>query len=680
MKIYRGIISVLFFALAIYVFVLNLVCTCFTTADRFELNYFSGDIFVINIAAIALVIIGAIFSDRIKIRDFISRYFIKIKIILLTLTAVIGVVFVFSCGLGLGVDQLYVQQSVNELKAGVIDSFKPLMYMDMCSNQYGFALVSYIFVLISGANSVTVFRIVNVLLLVLLYSELSIIGGKIGLGKTGQAMILLTGVLFLPTTLYTLFVYGNIGGLALAVLGVRLMITSFEKGKILYGILSWISVFAACLYKTNYMIFVIGIAIYCFFRSIEAKRYKMLIMVPALLAAIWLSSFVPLCVMRQLTGLPLNGGESYMSYIAMGVQENAQNFPGGYNGFNADSYKALNGDVEAHARYSADVYKQIMTEMVSDPVYFLNFFTRKQLHQWADPVYKAYWSVQAVPEHDTAQWFYEMIRPDHAYPVNAAFSYFQLAAWLGAIFFVWFGRKNEHFEEALIMPMIFIGGFIFHTFWEAKSQYTFPYFVILFPVSLLGWRLFKEWFDSRDRTPVKERIDKLSKSKISWTFSFTLAAAAMIVAFVEVLGLGTLRPQFVQDRQMYKDYLSQGYKYSWNPLEDGRYVLSNGTASIECELVNRGDKTYIKETGGSRYLTGAVTGVELGTLEWNEAKNDSSQAFKIYSGDNCIALVYNDDYVFGYEGDIVKVKWAPYGTLVVSELDEGMRWSFTKIS
>ena len=134
--------------------------------------------------------------------------------------------------------------------------------------------------------------------------------------------------------------------------------------------------------------------------------------------------------------------------------------------------------------------------------------------------------IQTCPEHDTALWFYEFIRPEHAYPVIIALSFFQVIVWAGVVLSLWFVKRHKHLDEALIMPLIFTGGFIFHTFWEAKSQYVFSYFVILFPISLLGFRLFKEWFAARDKTPIKEKIKKLNSTRISWSFSFTLAAAA----------------------------------------------------------------------------------------------------------------------------------------------------------
>ena len=656
MKIYRNIISAFSFAISVYILILNLFCTCFTTGDRFQMNYFSGDIIPFNLLAVALAILGVIFCDRIKIREFANKHFTVIKLVLLSLIAVIGVVFTLSCGLGTTADQLNVQNSVAELRNGIVDSFRRTHYMDIYPNQYGLAWLSYLGSFVFGTYNYTVFRIVNVIFLVLLYNELSLIGKQIGLGRTSQLLIILIGVFFMPSTLYALYIYGNISSLALSVLAVRLIVQSFEKDKFLYGFLSIIAMFFSCVIKSNQMIFAVGILIYCIFKSVSVRKYKKLIFVPALLLCVWLSSFIPKQAMRKLTDLPLDGGVSYMSYLAMGVQENDQNYPGGYNGFNADTYVEFNGDTITQSAYAADVCNQTLMEMVSEPGYFFNFFTRKQLHQWADPAYKAYMCIQTCPEHDTAQWFYEFIRPDHAYPVIIILSFFQIIIWAGVVLSLWFHKRHKHFEEALIMPMIFVGGFLFHTVWEAKSQYVFSYFVILFPISLLGLRLFKEWFASRDKTPLSEKIDKLNNTRFNWNSSFTLAAAATVLVFAEVLGLATLRTQFPQDRALYKEYISQGYKESWNPLSDGRYILTNGDKKIECELINKGDKTFIKDTEGNL-----------------------SQAYKFYTDGDKLVIGLNDDYVLWYSGNEPKTSYVLYGTLMISNLDDSMVWHFEKI-
>ena len=681
MKLYKNVIAVLFFALAVYVFVLNLVCTCFTSADRFEINYFTGDVVILNVLVLALFGAGVIFLGKTKVSGFLEKNYKVLRIILLALIGVTGIIFAISCGLKAGVDQLYVQRSVDELRRGINYSFQPTQYMDIYPNQYGYALFTYLLSFVTGTYNYLAIRLINVVFLVLLYSELQLTGRQAGLGKAGEIMVLVLGVLFLPTTLYTLFIYGNIPGLALAVMAVRFMVDAFAKNKKYLGVLSVVLMFLSCVFKSNHMIFAVAIGIYCLFKGISVKDYKKLIYIPGLILAIWLSSFIPKLVMRNLTGLPLNGGVNYASYLAMGIQENAPNYPGGFNGFNEDTYRMLGGDSKAHGEYAMEVYKQGLSEMVSDPAYMLNFFTRKQMHQWADPVYKSYWSVQAVAQDNTALWFNSFIGPRAEHPLVIAFSFFQIITWFGAVLFVWLKNKDEHFEEALIMPLTFIGGFIFHTFWEAKSQYVFSYYVILFPICILGWSALLKWYWNKDRKPFKESLNNLKNSTISWNFSFTLASVAVVLLLGEIVGIATMRQQFEQDGELYKQYITTEYKQSHNPLDDGHYVISSEGLSYDVNVINRGDKTLLKSSESDMYLTASLTDQGVGNLEFKPFTGGVEQAFKLYmTTDGKIIIVYNDDYVFASADGAVKVYEVPFGTLIWSDPNEGRKWDYSRIN
>ena len=271
MKLYRNVTAVIFFALAAYVFCLNMAATCFTSADRFEMNYYSGDIVLLNLLAVFLVICGVLLIDIRRVMSFASRHYRVSSVVILGLIAAFGLLCAFCCGLDTGVDQLRVQESVYGLTRGNYDMFRPTGYMDIYPNQYGLALIMYIGSFVFGTYNYLAIRIMNVIFLVILYRELSVIGGQTGLGKTGRILILFAGLIFVPTTLYALFIYGNIAGLALAVLAVRLIISAFnsDKHKMLCGVMSCLAIFASCVFKSNYMIFGVGIGIYCLFKALS---------------------------------------------------------------------------------------------------------------------------------------------------------------------------------------------------------------------------------------------------------------------------------------------------------------------------------------------------------------------------------------------------------------------------
>ena len=47
--------------------------------------------------------------------------------------------------------------------------------------------------------------------------------------------------------------------------------------------------------------------------------------------------------------------------------------------------------------------------------------------------------------------------------------------------------------EHILLPMIFLGGFVFHTFWETKAIYVLQYYYLLLPYAAFGiFQLFEK--------------------------------------------------------------------------------------------------------------------------------------------------------------------------------------------
>ena len=49
-------------------------------------------------------------------------------------------------------------------------------------------------------------------------------------------------------------------------------------------------------------------------------------------------------------------------------------------------------------------------------------------------------------------------------------------------FIILFQNRKNISLELLLLITVFVGGFLFHVLWEAKSRYIIPYIVILIPV------------------------------------------------------------------------------------------------------------------------------------------------------------------------------------------------------
>lgn len=80
---------------------------------------------------------------------------------------------------------------------------------------------------------------------------------------------------------------------------------------------------------------------------------------------------------------------------------------------------------------------------------------------------------------------------------------FQPVILAGRVLYFCLSGQKQRRENFLLIVTVF-GGFLFHIFWEAKSQYVFPYFLLIFPYSVQGWEYLADrlYGRLRERKPV----------------------------------------------------------------------------------------------------------------------------------------------------------------------------------
>lgn len=92
--------------------------------------------------------------------------------------------------------------------------------------------------------------------------------------------------------------------------------------------------------------------------------------------------------------------------------------------------------------------------------------------------------------------------------------------------------------EKLGLIIVAIGGFIFYIFWEAKSRYVFPYFMMMLPCACCGWDLFvqklSQWW-KKGRT--QERVKGLTSHLEGFGGKAILLLAGVPSAFLFLYSL-----------------------------------------------------------------------------------------------------------------------------------------------
>lgn len=59
-------------------------------------------------------------------------------------------------------------------------------------------------------------------------------------------------------------------------------------------------------------------------------------------------------------------------------------------------------------------------------------------------------------------------------------------------------RKNLSMKQ-LLPAIIMMGGLLFHAFWEAKSLYVLPYFMLLIPYAATCFAYSVDWMENRGK-------------------------------------------------------------------------------------------------------------------------------------------------------------------------------------
>ena len=129
--------------------------------------------------------------------------------------------------------------------------------------------------------------------------------------------------------------------------------------------------------------------------------------------------------------------------------------------------------MEANKRARIECQKALRV-FRDNPVYAMEFFTKKNLSQWNNPTFQSLWVNKISNKGLTKNILIEFMNVT------------QTLILIGATLYIITDYKNIK-GPLLFLIIVFIGGFLFHIIWEAKCQYTITYFILLIPYSVKGY-------------------------------------------------------------------------------------------------------------------------------------------------------------------------------------------------
>ena len=318
----------------------------------------------------------------------------------------------------------------------------------------------------------------------------------------------------LPMILYSSFVYGEIPSFAMLSVGLFLLLklladcipahsvetTSPDDTRVVgtSHALSAVTVFTALgsiLFLTLSVMLRPG-------RSGRACIGLMAMAVCLTITSVGVLPLVQKCYEKK-AGNTLSSGVTAMSYFAMGMQESSRGY-GWYNGFNIDTYDAAGMNSDAANAISRAAINERIAYFREHPGYAVNFYLHKHLSQWADGTYASRQATLATYG-GRSDFLKEVYEGSLASAYIEWGNAWQNVLYLGMLLFcIATARKrrpgngsanaavNDDFRFRNICLYTYtgliavLGGFLFHTIWEANSRYIFVYSLLLMPYCAAG--------------------------------------------------------------------------------------------------------------------------------------------------------------------------------------------------
>ena len=354
-------------------------------------------------------------------------------------------------------------------------------YLQLCPQQINISIIwSAIFRLLHSTD-IRIMQYINVVAnvvsLIALLKITKELDSKYKINKTRLVFLIVT---FAPILLLVTFPYGDLPGLTFSLLSILFILKYKNSDKIRYLFISSIFMSIACLIRINYIIFFIAIIIYLVLNLI--KKYKnikdlliklLLIIIYSLFAVlpnqILKTSFQNKYKLNKDYALPTS---AYL-YIAMTESDRGNGWYG------ANILYAWEHPGESDSYYKKQIGKRL-NYFKNHPIYFMEFYIKKELSMWVENTYQSIWYNESFNmDNEKYQNYYKDNILLSYYGVIYMWQKMIILIILSISIYSIFKNRKDLSNNLLLFLLIFMGGFFFHTIWEAKSRYIIPYIIVL---------------------------------------------------------------------------------------------------------------------------------------------------------------------------------------------------------
>ncbi len=416
-------------------------------------------------------------------------------------------------------DQFEVYNDAKLIAQGKINELVGNDYLQMYPHQSTLILFYSLIFKICGTENVKILQYINAIAntftVIGLYLITKIISNKENSSNNFAAIFL--GIAFIPLSMISTFVYGDMIGLAFSVFAVYYIIKYRIINKAQYIFISAIFMSLAYFCRMNTLIVFIAILIYLILDLIKfissLKRSKAIALknkcIKVSLKTLMIILFIFISIM------PTNLSKNYMNmrlqldtnekfptigHIAHGISYEGYRGPGWY----VDKYVyewSRNGH---NNKLLEDRVINFLNEYIHNPIKGFKFFRDKIASMWTEQTFGSVWYNTGFMDLDIENFSKEKVINYYKITIflcniyNLFISYDKIILIIIYTSVLLFLIRNKNItNEQTLLVLIFLGGFAFQLFWEGKSRYVLPYVVMLIPLASVGIKENIEWITNK---------------------------------------------------------------------------------------------------------------------------------------------------------------------------------------
>ncbi len=364
-------------------------------------------------------------------------------------------------------------------------------YLWRYPDQLGIIFFYYVVTLIAGERNYIVLQFINLIAAagvgLIAKRTVELLWGKSGWTGVGVQLLYYA---FAPFLLYTMYVYGTMLGFTFSFLAFYLELYFLKNRRWTYLIGAAFSIGLAVVFKTNSMVMMVAMLIFLLYDIImeRKRRYAIAgIIMILLIQAVFTWGIHGF--MSGKSGVEVSEGMPKLAWVAMALQ-NGGSAPGTWNGSSVSMFEESGYDYDKTNQMAMESIRHSMERFMDDRSEALLWLGRKMAFQWNNPDFG---SAEVLRNREgnvpMPRFIKSLIYGKAYYQMTLVMNTLQTVILAGCLFF--FVLEDKKSSREIFLPAVaFLGGFIFHIAWEAKSEYVLPYFLMLFPYSIRGLSLF----------------------------------------------------------------------------------------------------------------------------------------------------------------------------------------------